>query len=206
LSKKLIKCPTCGSEVAKGVKICPHCGAKMDKYGWLKKLLIIGFIGYALFAFMEQNSKEYHEQKKTEMTRLLSEKAENVNPLNVIRSFESSGLSLQEKEKKEKKKKASIEKNFGKIVKWSMEVSSVEENNGDFEITVGRPQKRTIMLGIEPFADVILDKKYASVARNIRPNDKIVFKGFVKRGGFLTTYKIEPAILLSVNGKKIHID
>lgn len=41
MSKKLIKCKTCGNEIAKSAKVCPHCGAKNKKHTVLGVFLVI---------------------------------------------------------------------------------------------------------------------------------------------------------------------
>ena len=49
---KLVKCKTCGNDIAKTAKVCPHCGAKNHRSGGcgviivaLLILLAIGYIG-----------------------------------------------------------------------------------------------------------------------------------------------------------------
>lgn len=49
MSKKIVQCKTCGQEVAKSAKTCPHCGAKNKKGGIVLPivvvLLILGIVG-----------------------------------------------------------------------------------------------------------------------------------------------------------------
>ena len=48
---KMIYCKTCGAQIAKNAKTCPHCGARNKKHGFLKILLaviILGGIGGAV--------------------------------------------------------------------------------------------------------------------------------------------------------------
>lgn len=44
---KLVKCKTCGADIAKTAKVCPHCGAKQKKHTFLGILLVI--FGVILF-------------------------------------------------------------------------------------------------------------------------------------------------------------
>ena len=55
---KLVKCKTCGEEIAKNAKFCPKCGAKRKKHTVLGILLVI--IGVFLFvgAFGAANSPD----------------------------------------------------------------------------------------------------------------------------------------------------
>lgn len=41
MSKKLINCKSCGAEIAKTAKTCPHCGAKNKKHNALGVILIV---------------------------------------------------------------------------------------------------------------------------------------------------------------------
>ena len=48
MSKKLIKCKSCGADIAKSAKTCPHCGAKNKKNTALGIILVI--VGVLLFS------------------------------------------------------------------------------------------------------------------------------------------------------------
>lgn len=45
---KLVKCKTCGSDIAKSAKVCPHCGAKRKNHKITGTVLVI--LGIILFA------------------------------------------------------------------------------------------------------------------------------------------------------------
>lgn len=45
---KMVKCKTCGEEIAKSAKICPKCGAKQKRHTALGVILVV--IGVLLFA------------------------------------------------------------------------------------------------------------------------------------------------------------
>jgi len=40
----LIKCKECEKQISSSAKICPHCGAKVKKIGYLRRFLIIFFV------------------------------------------------------------------------------------------------------------------------------------------------------------------
>ena len=45
MAGKMINCKTCGNEIAKSAKVCPHCGAKQKKHTiWGVFLVIFGII------------------------------------------------------------------------------------------------------------------------------------------------------------------
>lgn len=47
MSKKMIKCKTCGADIAKSATTCPHCGAKLKKRHPILGIIIMIF-GLAL--------------------------------------------------------------------------------------------------------------------------------------------------------------
>ena len=42
---KLVKCKTCGEEIASSAKVCPHCGAKQKKFLLIPVILVVLVIG-----------------------------------------------------------------------------------------------------------------------------------------------------------------
>lgn len=68
---KLVKCKTCGEEIAKNAKFCPKCGAKRKKHTVLGILLVI--IGVFLFvgAFGAANSRTKATRKALRIRKKL---------------------------------------------------------------------------------------------------------------------------------------
>lgn len=196
MANKLKECPSCGKEVAKGAKVCPHCGVTLKKK-WFWKLVGISIIIAIVVATMNGNKER---EKNNEI--LANGQIENINPSNIITDVDINGLSLSEKNAKIEEKKQSIEQNYGKLIQWTLIVKSVSKTvNDSYEVTVGR--NRTIMFGIENFADVVLEKKYSKYGESLAMDDKITFKGVLTRGGLTVTYTVKPAELIAVNGKKL---
>ena len=52
---KMIYCKTCGEQIAKSAKTCPHCGARNKKHGFLKFLLALVILGAVGGAFTRGN-------------------------------------------------------------------------------------------------------------------------------------------------------
>ena len=58
---KMVKCKSCGQEIAKSAKVCPHCGAKQKKHVVLGVVLVILGIIALVAAFGNSNSGEPHK-------------------------------------------------------------------------------------------------------------------------------------------------
>lgn len=56
---KLVKCKSCGEEIAKNAKVCPHCGAKQKKPVVLGVVLVIIGIILLVAAFGEISDKPH---------------------------------------------------------------------------------------------------------------------------------------------------
>lgn len=54
---KMIKCKTCGADIAKSAKVCPHCGAKNKKFP-LVPILIVAVILFFAVAILGSDSAE----------------------------------------------------------------------------------------------------------------------------------------------------
>lgn len=54
---KMVKCKTCGEEIAKSAKTCPHCGAKVKRFPLLPIVLILILLGLISTAMGGGNSQ-----------------------------------------------------------------------------------------------------------------------------------------------------
>ena len=63
MNKKMIHCKVCGQEIAKGAKVCPHCGAKNKKM----HPVLIGIIVF-FFICIIASSGDSEEPKKVDNT------------------------------------------------------------------------------------------------------------------------------------------
>lgn len=79
---KLIKCKTCGNEIAKSAKVCPHCGAKNNRGCGCSVvvliLVIIVAVGLELINFSSSDKTSPKPQIKTEKK---AEKSRAANPI-----------------------------------------------------------------------------------------------------------------------------
>ena len=50
---KMTQCKVCGAQIAKSASVCPHCGAKRKKHGFLKLLLLIAVIVVVVSAYQQ---------------------------------------------------------------------------------------------------------------------------------------------------------
>lgn len=64
MSKKMVMCKTCGAEIAKSAKICPHCGAK--KKGSVLLPILGAFVIFCAIGAMGGGSEEPAPEKEVQ--------------------------------------------------------------------------------------------------------------------------------------------
>jgi len=113
---KLIECKTCGKEVAKSAKKCPHCGKKL-KMGLIPKM----FIGLAVFGLILAVAAPSREDEAKSRTKIANAQVEKVDTYELAQIFNmmSEHTDLQRDNKEEEIK--------GKIVQWKLEVYEVSK-------------------------------------------------------------------------------
>jgi len=69
---KLLNCRTCEKEVAKGAKVCPHCGEKnpTKKNMSMKELLVAIAVGIIIIVVVSPTKEERMAQTKEDITKL----------------------------------------------------------------------------------------------------------------------------------------
>ena len=77
----LTTCKSCGKEVAKSAKSCPHCGAKLRMGMGLKLIIGLAVIG-ALFAFVvpSPDKEKAAAERLRDLQNMASLKAEEISP------------------------------------------------------------------------------------------------------------------------------
>lgn len=63
MASKMIKCKTCGNDIAKTAKVCPHCGAKCNIDLPLGVRLLITFLGLIVLLNIFSNGSENEDDK-----------------------------------------------------------------------------------------------------------------------------------------------
>lgn len=80
---KLVKCKTCGVEIAKSANVCPHCGAKQKKHIVLGVFLTVFGIFLLLIA-VGSSGGDTQDRDSGENTKQSAEQKESEKALEVI--------------------------------------------------------------------------------------------------------------------------
>jgi len=208
MSSKLIECPSCGKEVAKNAKVCPHCGNKL-KMGWFLKIFIFFIVLIIIFiaAIKLPSIGKEDIDISTMQTSNLKPTGEIVEALSLANEIVRKKGSIAEEEAHDKELKERRDRVYGeyngKIVQWKLKVSSIEKDDKEYEITTSRRDNgvryATTSIIVTPKNDAT--KK---VFESIKPKDYITFKGKIFRPGLTVDLVIDPAILISVNGNTVN--
>jgi len=184
MNKKLKNCSTCGKEIAKSVKVCPHCGAKqkMGIFGNIVFLIIIAVIGIAVVG--SPSSEEKEQMLRDELSSIASGPTNSVDTKQIIDTFAimGNGTDIQRNNLEEQLK--------GKIVRWPVkvyEVAKKDENVYRIQTTDSNT----------PAAFIDLYARSESESRRIEQlstGDVVIIKGRIV-GTFMRNIEIEKAII-----------
>jgi len=208
---KLIKCSTCGKDIAKSVKVCPHCGEKeLDKASLIEQLtgviILALLVAYLLpdkvqekylFPFIEKVKTssldvlyKYDEQRAEELTVTLEDiensEIDNISSsgaLNKALEFGSDYTDVQRENIKNDIK--------GKTVQWRLsvyEISKKDENCYRIQTADSNQVDTFITLYTRTARE-------ASYIESLKTGDIISFKGKIEAVNFLRSIDINPAIL-----------
>jgi hypothetical protein len=181
----LVECKSCGKEVAKGAKVCPHCGKKLKMGLFLK--LVIGIVGLSILGTILAPSSEdlISEVKSAQVT--------NINPsgeLAELFTFGGDGTDIQRDNKE-----AEI---TGKYVEWSLPVFDVNKTSEN-KYRVQTSSSEAIFGGRKSVGAFIVihtsgdaENQYVE---GLKEKDIITFKGKIK-GTSMRNISIDPAIVI----------
>ena len=74
---KMIKCKTCGNDIAKTAKVCPHCGAKCNVGVPIGARLLIAFFGLIILFNVFSNETDNSDDKNKTPSNSASQKSES---------------------------------------------------------------------------------------------------------------------------------
>ncbi len=184
---KLKNCKSCGNEVAKGAKMCPHCGAKLKMGKFAKFLIVCGaLIGTGILLAPSAQEKQAALVAKldaVENAKVISVPATGLLP-DMFNLF-SDYTDLQRDNKVGELK--------GSFVEWSLPVYEVELLNADEKLY--RIQTRSgkfVGTFIKLYARNQKEQEYID---NIQTDNFITVKGKIA-GSSLRHIEIEDAILI----------
>ena len=183
MSTKLINCKSCGKEVSKNAKICPHCGAKL-KMGMFMKLIIAGVAIGVLSAVMAPSEEEF---SKT-LDKIASAQPSNLSAegeLATIYRLGSDATSIQRDEKEKQIK--------GMIVDWELSVYNVRvANEQKKSYRVQTSGSGTVGTFITVYARSPAEESFL---KSLKTGDYIHIKGKVD-GVSMMNIDIDPAVLV----------
>jgi len=180
---KLTTCKSCGKEVSKSAKKCPHCGEKL-KMGLFLKLIIAG-IAIAVIGAITAPSQEEFRQTLLDMKSAQSSSVSS-SELAPLFSMGSKGTDLQ-RDKKEKEIK-------GQLVEWTIpvyEVKVLSAKEGKYKIQ-GSSKRGAVGTFVTIYA---LDDNDKARIESLKTGDLVKVKGKIT-GTFMRNIEIEPAVLM----------
>ena len=181
----LVECKSCGKEVAKGAKVCPHCGKKL-KMGFFLKL-IIAIVGLSILGTIFSPSTE------DKIAELKSAQVTNINPsgeLAELFTYGGEGTDIQRDNKE-----AEI---TGKYVEWSLpvfDVTKTSENKYRVQTssTAGiMGGRKTVGAFIYIYTSTDAENQYVE---GLKEDDIITFKGKIT-GTSMRNISIDPALVI----------
>ncbi len=183
-------CKSCGHEVAKSVKKCPHCGAKL-KMG-LIPMIILGVIGLVILGQVFGPSKE--EKEKAQAAALQN----TINSLitrtpDQISAAELASLYALGSNATDLQRENRLKEIKGKLVQWTLPVYEVKKSD---EHTY-KIQTSSTTNTVGTYSSII-PKNPGDVSRisTLKTGDTVTVRGIIDGTGFMRNFQLNPAVLL----------
>ena len=192
---KMAICKTCGKELAKSAKTCPHCGGKGPRHipFWFKIFMAFAFIGTIWGAFSAMNevstdgsgSMTHQEafltlQSGNDISRL-SPRGELAAMFNLM----SDHTDVQRKE--------TLKRIKGQMVQWRLPLWEIQQSDSKYVITIPSENDR-VGCEVHIYPQNEQDKEYLL---SIKTNDRISFRGFLSGStNMARCLLVSPAILV----------
>jgi hypothetical protein len=181
---KLKNCKSCNKEVAKGAKVCPHCGQKL-KMGFWAKFGIIIVILIAVGVALAPSSEDI-QNKLAEVEGASPTSTSPSGELATMFSFISDSTDIQRENKENELQ--------GQIVEWSLPVFDVNVKSA--ENNVYRIQTSGDSTNVGAFVEIhARNDAEAAEIEALNPNDIIHFKGEIS-GTFMRNIEVVNARLV----------
>ena len=179
-SSYLRMCRSCGADFAKTVKVCPHCGKKVQS-GTLLMLII----GLGCLAVVAAFALPVHKGQSDDM-KIISEAA--VDQINAAELATVLGSKNSQNDTAARNKVKEI---TGKIVQWDLEVFVSTKSVNCYQV-VTKPTADAPGTLLKVYPRNNQDMKYLET---IKPGYRITIKG--KVAGFQQgRIKIDPAVII----------
>lgn len=174
---KLIKCKSCGNEIAKSAKSCPSCGAK-QKWSMTKRLMFA--VPLFLFGIYLLSDNANEATKPSPFEGLETAQPSDISPhgeLANIFNLMSEHTDIQRDNKLEEIK--------GRVVEWELRVYEISKNGDIYRITCAGTE-RTVGVMAEVKSTDYAQQKYIE---GLRTGDLVKIKGRVT-GLFMRQIKL----------------
>lgn len=188
MASALKKCKSCGNDVDRGAKSCPHCGRKL-KTGLFAKAIIVMIALVILGIALRPTAEERQASLNSKLATIAKATPANIQPTGELAdmfNLMSDHTDLQ-RENKEKEL-------VGKIVQWRLpvyEVSVGNEEEAEYRIkTTGESTHVGTFVNVHARNDE--DKARIT---NLKTGDFVTVKGEIT-GTFMRNITIENALLI----------
>lgn len=187
---KLTTCKSCGKEVAKSAKSCPHCGAKLKMGVGLKLIIGLAVIG-AVFAFVvpSPDKEKAAADRLRDLQNMASLKADEISPHGELAEMYKFGSDYTDLQRDAKEKELT-----GKLVEWKLSVFEVDID--DKEKKIYKVQTSGASSTVDAFVHIhAMDDEDERILSGLKTGNVIHFKGKIK-GVSMRSIRIDPAILV----------
>ena len=204
---KLMNCPTCEKEIAKGVAKCPNCGAKLKSGCFVQtiKFGFIGVIGLIVLVAVGSPSKEEIIAKEKKLVESI-QNGKTASDISAVGLNEVYGMGTKATDIQRDNTEKAI---TGKIIEWSLpvyEVSKVTDNKYKIQT-----KSSTKIMGnsgsVGTFIYLEIDKSNYADNRFYKGQELVQYLSSLTEGNvvkvkgkidgvFMRSVQIEPALLM----------
>jgi uncharacterized protein (UPF0212 family) len=181
---KIKPCKSCGKDVAKSAKNCPHCGQKL-KMGLMMKAFL-GSVGLIVILMIMRPSEEEQAAKaQKQIAEIESATASDLTSSELAGIFSMfSRFTDVQRENKEKEI-------TGQIVEWSLPIYDVTKTGDGYKV-----QTKSTDWAVGTFLQVLpRNDDERSQIESLTEDDQIQIKGKIT-GTSMRNIKIDPAVLV----------
>lgn len=189
---KLKSCKSCGKEISKSAKSCPHCGQKL-KHGLCVKILAAGVaLGVVIGlsnAIFGPSDEEIAAQKQAMINELIQTPVANYTPTGELQEMFSLGSSYTDLQRENKLKELA-----GQVVHWTVPVYEVKKGSKYYTIQTKGDQFTAGYVGLFLRVETE-DPNVISYLENLKTNDMITFKGKFTGDSTMRNLELSPVVV-----------
>jgi hypothetical protein len=183
--KKLTTCKSCGKEVARSAKSCPHCGQKLKMSFFLRFFILFCVVG-VIAVIVQPSKEEQTRQREQTLAQISKAKVDDISAIDMGNLFNM--MSKNTDIQREKKEKETI----GKIIQWSLPVYEVKQYGDYYKIQTSGKYNGVVGTFITIYPRNEQEKAYIEA---LKTDDILTVKGRIT-GTFMRNINIEDALLI----------